>query len=212
MKRSIHFVIRMPTSQTFEKVESFIQSGKTDEVITISPHRKLPRGLDPITVRLVNRARREDEPFVLMTDLLDPKHTPEDLDHLYHLRWLLEELYKVEKGDYLGQRQFHAKSLDGVKQEAYAFGLFVTLSRLFMASASQEAEVDLSDLSQKRTLLAFAAYLTRLLLLKDRARLERIGGRLLERIARNTDPPRPGRSFPRRSFRPRPRWHAAGKK
>ncbi len=212
MKRSIHFVIRMRTSQTFEKVESFIQSGKTDEIVTISPHRNLPRGLDPITVRLVNRARREDEPFVLMTDLLDPKHTPEDLDHLYHLRWLLEELYKVEKGDYLGQRQFHAKSLDGVKQEAYAFGLFVALSRLFMASASQDAEVDLSDLSQKRAILAVAAYLTRLLLLKDRARLERIVGRLLERIARNTDPPRPGRSFPRRSFRPRPRWHAGGKK
>ncbi len=212
MKRSIHFVIRMRTSQTFEKVESFIQSGKTDEVITISPHRNLPRGLDPITVRLVNRARPENEPFVLMTDLLDPKHTPEDLDHLYHLRWLLEELYKVEKGDYLGQRQFHAKSLDGVKQEAYAFGLFVALSRLFRASASQDAEVDLSDLSQKRTILAVAAYLTRLLLLKDRARLERIVGHLLERIARNTDPPRPGRSFPRRSFRPRPRWHAGGKK
>ncbi len=134
------------------------------------------------------------------------------LHALYTKLWGDGCLTHVGTKGYLGQRQFHAKSLDGVKQEAYAFGLFVTLTRLFMASASQEAEVDLSDLSQKRTILAVAAYLTRFLLLKDRARLERIVGRLLERIARNTDPPRPGRSFPRRSFRPRPRWHAGGKK
>jgi hypothetical protein len=211
MRRSIHFVIRLPTNQTFEKVERFIESGKKDQVITIRPHRNLPRDLDPITVRLVNRARRENEPFVLVTDLLDPKYTPEDLDRLYHMRWPVEELYKIEKGDYLGQRQFHARSLDGVKQEAYAFGLFIALSRLFMASASEEAEMAFPDLSQKRSILAVAAYVTRLFLLKDRARLERIVGRLLERIARNTDPPRPGRSYPRRSFRPRPRWHARGK-
>ena len=90
--RSIHFVIRRPTNPTFEKVERFISSGKTDQIITILPHRNLPRGLDPITVRVVNRARREDEPFVLMTDLLDPKYTPEDLDQLYHLRWAVEIL------------------------------------------------------------------------------------------------------------------------
>ena len=126
--------------------------------------------------------------------------------------WRIEELYKLEKGDYLGQRQFHAKSLDGVKQEAYAFGLFIALSRLLMASSARSAEVPFSDLSQKRTILAVAAYLSRLLLLKDRKRLERIIARLLDRIARNTDPPRPGRSYVRRSFRPRPRWHAGGKK
>lgn len=105
----------------------------------------------------------------------------------------------------------HAKSFDGVKQEAYAFGLFIGLSRLFMASASESANVPFPDLSQKRAILAVAAYVTRILLLKDRAKLERIVGRLLDRIARNIDPPRPGRSYPRRSFRPRPRWHATGK-
>ncbi len=210
-RRSIHFVIRMPTSQTFTKVESFIASGETDQIITLFPQRNLPRHLEPITVRLVNCARPDGEPFILVTDLFDPKYTPETLDGLYHLRWGAEELYKLEQGDYLGQRQFHAKSLDGVKQEAYAFGLFISLSRLFMASAAESADVPFPDLSQKRAILAVASYVTRLLLQKNRRKLERIVGRLLERIARNTDPPRPGRSYPRRSFRPRPRWNATGK-
>ena len=210
-RRSIHFVIRMPTSQTFTQVERFIASGKTDQTITLFPPHDLPQHLDPITVRVVNCARPDDEPFVLVTDLFDPKHTPEILDGVYHRRWGAEELYKLEQGDYLGQRQFHAKSLDGVKQEAYAFGIFIGLSRLFMASASESANVPFPDLSQKRAILAVASYVTRILLLKDRAKLERIIGRLLERIARNIDPPRPGRSYPRRSFRPRPRWNATGK-
>jgi len=211
-RRGIHFVIRMPARQTFTQIERFLASGRTDRVLTLSPPRDLPQDLDPITVRAVNCARPDDEPFVLVTDLFDPELTPRTFDGLYHLRWGVEELYKLEQGDYLGQRQFHAKSVEGVRQEAYAFGIFISLSRMIMASAAEGAEVPFTDLSQKRGILAVASYLTRLILLGNRARLNRIVARLLERIARNIDPPRPGRSYPRRSFRPRPRWSATGKR
>ena len=211
-RRGIHFVIRMPTSHTFTRIERFIASEETDQAITLCPPHDLPQHLEPITVRAVNCARPDDEPFILVTDLFDPKCTPRHLDDLYHLRWGVEELYKLEKGDYLGQRQFHAKSLHGVRQEAYAFGLFIALSRLFMASAAEGADVPFSNLSQKRATLAVASYVTRIILLNDRAKLERCVGRLLDRIARNIDLPRPGRSYPRRSFRPRPRWGPTGKR
>ena len=212
LRRSVHFVIRMPAKGTFTLIERFVESGAKDAIITLQPPRDLPGHLDPISVRVVNCVRPNGEPFVLVTDLLDPKYTPEILDELYHRRWQVEELYKIEAGDYLNQRQFHAKSFDGVKQEAYAFGLFITLSRLFMASASESAGVPFVDLSQKRSILAVAAYITRVFLLNDRAKLERIIGRLLARIARNLDPKRPGRSYPRRSFRPRPPWGSKGKR
>jgi len=212
LRRSIHFVIRMPTGCTFTKVERFVESGETDQIIILFPPKDLPRHLEPITLRVVNCARPNDEPFILVTDLIEPKHTPAILDDLYHQRWAAEELYKLEQGDYLGQRQFHAKSFDGVKQEAYAFGLFIALSRFLMATAAQSINVAFPDLSQKRAILAVATYVTRLLLQDDPAKLQRIIGRLLERIARNIDPPRPGRSYQRRSFRPRRRWNALGRK
>lgn len=212
LHRSVHFVIRMPAKGTFNLIERFVESGAKDAIITLSPPRDLPGHLDPITVRVVNCARPSGKPFVLVTDLADAKYTPEMLDELYHSRWQVEELYKVESGDYLSQHQFHAKSFDGVKQEAYAFGLFITLSRLFMASASESEDVPFADLSQKRSILAVAAYITRIFLLKDGAKIEKIMGRLLARIARNLDPKRPGRSYPRRSYRPRPQWGSMGKR
>jgi len=96
-------------------------------------------------------------------------------------------------------------------QEVYAFGLFVAISRTFMASAARSHAVPFADLSQKRAILAVASYITRLALRADRRALQNIVNRLLERIARNIDPPRPGRSFARRSFRPRPPWSGRGK-
>jgi hypothetical protein len=211
LRRKIHFVIRMPTSETFTEVERFIASGETDQRVTLSTPHNVPGDHDPITLRVVNCQRPDDEAFILISDLFNRKLTPDIFDTLYHFRWTAEELYKLEEGDYLGQRQFHAKSYDGVKQEAYAFGLFVTISRLLMATAAESTNVPFLDLSQKRSILAVAGYITRLLLLKDIAKLGQIIGRLLERIARNIDSPRPGRSYPRRSFRPRPRWNAKGK-
>jgi len=162
-------------------------------------------------VRVVNLAEPDEEPFTLLTDLLDPAYTAADLDDLYHLRWKVEELYKLEKGDYLGQGQFHAKALPGVKQEVYAFGLFVAISRTFMATAANAHGVSFANLSQKRAILAVASYITRLALEAAPMAMQGVLSRLLERIARNIDPPRPGRSLPRRSFRPRPPWGARGK-
>jgi hypothetical protein len=210
-ERSIHFVMRMPVRQTFSKVSQFAASGKAEAILDLCPPRDLPRDLSSVRVRVVNLAAPDEEPFILITDLVDPAYTADDLDELYHLRWKVEELYKVEKGDYLGQKQFHAKSLPGVKQEVYAFGLFVAISRRFMATSAKSHAVPFADLSQKRAILAVAAYITRLALRANRLAMQDIVNRLLERIARNIDPPRPGRSFARRSFRPRPPWGPRGK-
>jgi hypothetical protein len=193
-------------------VVRFASSGEEDAILLLDPPKTLPDRLPSLTVRAVNLASPNEEPFVLLTDLMDATtYSADDLDDVYHLRWQVEELYKLAKGDYLGQGQFHAKSLPGVKQEVFAFALFIAISRTFMASAAETHAVPFSDLSQKRALLAVASYITRLALRNDRAAIQDMVSRLLQRIARNIDPPRPGRSFTRRSYRPRPPWGARGK-
>ena len=150
---------------------------------------------------------------VLITDLEEAEFSWQESAELYHLRWAAEEFYKLEKGDYLGQGQFHSKSYDGLKQEVYAFALFISIARALTAASAEATGVPYRHIYQKTAVLAVADYLTRLLLLEEREdELRSVTALLLERISRTIVPPRPGRSYPRRSYRPRPPWTPTGKK
>lgn len=127
------------------------------------------------------------------------------------MRWEVELFYRLEKGDYLGHGQFHARSPEGVVQEVHAMLLFTALSRYFMAAAARLHDVPFSEVSQKGAILPTAAYLTRMFLAADERAASDLMTRLLERISRLTDKARPKRSCPRRSFKPRPRWGAGGR-
>ena len=157
------------------------------------------------------RERRDGRTLLLATDLPPEKFTAEELDDVYHLRWAVEELYKLESGSYLGQGQFHAKTLDGVKQEIGALGLFINMTRIFMAAAAEVVEEPYRHISQKTAVLAVAAYVTRLLLEERDDEVRRLVARLLRRIGRNIVKPRPGRSYPRVSYKPQSRWTPNGK-
>jgi hypothetical protein len=54
------------------------------------------------------------------------------------MRWEIEEYYKVVKGDYLGQGQFHSESVAGVEQELQALALFVASSRVEVVNAAPD--------------------------------------------------------------------------
>jgi len=212
LARGVHFVVRMPTRGTFREVERFARSGATDRLLLLE-NPNPGRGVRPssITLRAIARSRTNTGDFVLLTDLDDARYTPRQFDDLYHRRWQIEEFYKLEKGDYLGQRQFHALRPDGVRQEVLALALYMALTRLLMAQASAETGTPYDELSQKTCVLAVAAYLTRLLLTSASSSPEAEMAALLARMARTRIQKRPGRSYPRRSYRPRPRWNAFGK-
>ncbi len=95
--------------------------------------------------------------------------TRSDLGALYRLRWNIETFYKLEKGVYLGQGQFHSESVDGVMQEIYALALFVAITRYTMASAARKTGVPYEALSPKSGCLGFGAYVVRLLLASSKA-------------------------------------------
>jgi hypothetical protein len=212
LARGIHFVVRMPARGTFREVERFASGDETDgRLVLEEPGSHALDRPSSITVRAVARRGPERDDFILITDLTDRSYTPRRLDDLYHRRWQIEEFYKLQKGDYLGQGQFHALYPEGVQQEILALALYMAMTRLLMAHAASVTDTPYDELSQKASVLAVAAYLTRLLLEYKSSSPEENLAALLARIARARIPKRPGRSFPRRSYRPRPRWNAYGK-
>ena len=203
-------MIRNPVRSTFKAVERFLDKGKTDGIIELCPSGRLQATKGAIRVRIRVAHRDGLAPLILLTDLSQDEFTGSELEEIYRSRWAVEEFYKVGKGDYLGQGQFHAMTLKGLKQEVCAFALYITLTRQLTASAAKAAGTSPRNISQKGSILSVAAYLTRLLLERRPAECSRILDRVMNRIARNTTKERPGRSYPRRSFKPTPRWGAAG--
>jgi hypothetical protein len=97
-----------------------------------------------------------------------------------------------------------------VEQELHALLLFIAITRLCMSGAARAAGGEYPSLSQKAAVLGTAHYLTRILISDRDEEASRTLHRLFQRIVRPPKKPRPGRSFPRRSFRPRLRWGPSG--
>lgn len=209
----IDFVIRVPISSGFKAVDDFLHSGGDDYRILVPPptgHSMRDRG--PIEVRALRIMVPDCEPTVLLTSLRRSEFSKAQLAELYHRRWEIEEFYKLAKGDYLGQGQFHAQSANGVRQEIHAVALFVGVTRYLMAAAAEEHDLPYESLSPKAGVLGLAAYVTRLLLAGDADAIVTALAQLIKRIVRTRDPRRPGRSAPRRSFRPTPKWGPGGRR
>jgi len=207
----IDFLVRVPAEHSFDAVTTFRESGGSDYRVVLAPARDAQRGDEPVELRAVKlKSPNGDESFYL-TSLRRAHFSRTQIAELYHLRWQAEEFFKLEKSAYFDQRQFHARSALGVRQEILAQAIYVVLARFLLATAADHVDAHYHDLSVKSAVLALADYLTRLCL-DDPDRALRFLPRLLDRIARTRDKRRPGRSCPRRSFKPGPRWGPKGRR
>lgn len=207
--RGVFFIARCPN--IFSAVAQALKAGARDRRVTLLPTRRSADwNAPPLDLRLVVRRQGHEEPWVLLTNLPE-KFSGGDVEQGYRLRWPVEEFYKLIQGDYLGQHQFHAQTVNGVLQEVHALALYANLSRWIMLRAAAQQGVPYEHLSQKGGFLSVQDFLTRLLLAPTVQRFTRWLVRLMQRIARALDPPRPGRSFPRRSYRPRSCWGPSGR-
>ena len=211
-ERDIDFVIRVPKAHTFGAVDTFLASGGTDYRLLIEPPAGGKPGSMPIEVRAVRTSSPDEETIVILTSLRRCNITTEQVLELYRMRWRIEETYKAIKSRYLDQHQLHAKNRHGVVQEVLALILFVAISRFLTAAASVEHDVPIDEVSLKGAILSLAAYVTRIVLCRDPELANRWLAALLLRIARAREKRRRGRSFPRRSFKPSPRWGSAGRR
>ena len=198
----IDVVVRVPMTGTFEALNTFVQSGGDDYRLLLRP------GLE---VRAVRIDCSDKEPWYLLTSLRRADVTLSQMGLLYHLRWVIEEFFKLLKSDHFSQRQFHAKSVAGVEQEIQVQLLFAAIARLLAAQAAKDNDVPLHDIVTKSSILALAEHVVQIFLLDDHERSSADHPRLLRRVARQRLRRRPNRSCPRRSFKPGPRWNSRGR-
>ena len=211
-ERGIDFVIRVPKSGSFEAIQAVQDSSGDDYLMVIPPSAAAARaGATATKVRCVRIDVGVDDPWLLFTSLRRSEVTLAKLRDLYHMRWEIEEFYKLLKSDAFSLRQMHAKSVFGVEQELLAQLTLAAMSRLLMANAVAEHLPEVVDLSPKAGVLALASDIVRLMLCDDPERRLQHHASLLRRLARRRLEHRPGRSCPRRSFKPGPRWNSKGK-
>jgi len=211
LEQRVDFVVRVPAEGGYLAVEEFTRSGRVDADVTLTPAPGTRAGkISSKTLRAVRSIGPEGQLRILLTSLPRSQFTRESICALYERRWQVELFYRLEKSDYVGHHQFHAKSPEGVRQEVFAFLLYTAITRTLMAAAARKHGVTYPRMSQKSALLATARVLTMILLECDPRCLRRVLPALLRRLAVRLEPIRPRRSCPRRSFKPRPRWEPKG--
>ncbi len=211
LDNEIDFLIRVPAKETFDALVDFRESGRDDCRIKVAPASDPRCGEQPIALRAVKLTASGGEDSFYVTTLPQTHFPRAQIAELYRLRWQAEEFFKLEKSVYLDPRQFHARSALGVQQEILAQAIYVLIARFLLAAAAEHVGADYHHLSVKSAALALADYITRLCL-QDPEHALRVLPRLLDRIARTRDKPRPGRLCPRRSFKPGPRWGPMGRR
>lgn len=225
----IHAVFRLQKT-SFKVIRDFFSSSDTDIIVTIDPTSRRKRAIRvkhpdieivPIQIRLV-KYQAGDHTYCLGTTLVDQNQYSDiqDFIDIYHSRWGVEELYKVSKRIFLIE-DFHAKTKRGVKQEIFAHFVLITMNRIF----ANQADVDLNQSSTsginktvqtsptqtnmiktnfKNCIHVFSRNLEELLLLQTKMN-SAIKRTYLLIIGRNQKQ-RPGRSYPRKSMKPRTKW------
>ena len=222
----VHAIFRLPKSTSTE-IESFVASNESDRIATILPSKRAQTnikkehpGIDivPLKMRLMKYEVR-GKPYCLGTTLVDPRHRYplQDFIDVYHSRWGVEELYKISKRTFAIE-DFHARSERGVKQELFAHFVLITMNRLFANQSDLELNAagpssPNSDLPEttpavqtnfKNCIHVLERKLEELLLL--RTRVKAVIQSAFDIITGRHHKVRPGRSFPRRSMKPEPRW------
>lgn len=173
--------------------------------------------------------------FRLGTTLVEEhqRYALQEFMDVYHARWGVEELYKISKR-VIEVEDFHAKSERGIKQEVFAHFVLITMSRLFANQADDQlnpnVSTDLPTLQAppsatpgetdaakaklktnfKNCIHVFARSLEQLLILRER--VATVVQKVFKCIVGQYQRVRPGRSYPRKSMRPDPRWRPSKNK
>jgi hypothetical protein len=141
-----HFLCRCPAESTFAAVESFVRSGKQEDVIWIDPSNKYRRQLSlrerkklkPIRLRVIKLLSPDGTLSVLLTNLFGKRRFPRsEIIALYFRRWEVESYYRDEKV-FLEIVKFHSKTSHSIRQELFAAMIMSVISRTLMALSPSE--------------------------------------------------------------------------
>ncbi len=150
-EKGIDFCMRAQLKGRGKVIEDFVASGEKDKVFeftcTTDNSRKRCEGLgldtNSVRCRLVRIELKGGETEILVTSLLDSALFPyEYFEELYHLRWPVEEDYKLLKYR-LEIENFSGKSVEAIHQDFYA--------KIFMANLTSALAFDANNEIEQKT-------------------------------------------------------------
>jgi hypothetical protein len=189
----------------------FAASGQNDAIIELEPSRTIVKnlyknGIDtlPLKLRFIKIKLESGEDEVLITSLLDSSYKYDWFKRLYHMRWGVEESFKVDKHQ-LRMEDFSGYSVQSIMQEFNAMILLSNLAMVF--SHVEERETQKKKLKYKVSVtLAISKFRENLVTLFKNIRNLEIMEKLMKVIWNNTIPIRDGRTSERNVYRRR-RYH-----
>lgn len=143
-----NFCARVAVGSWTSITEPFLQSGENEQVIDYTPSKeikaecqRLGLGADPMKLRLIRIELSSGETEILITSLTDTRRFSYSLfKELYHLRWPVEEAYKLLKCR-IEIENFTGKSVLATQQDFFARILMFNLTSMLIAPIDQQAEV-----------------------------------------------------------------------
>jgi hypothetical protein len=211
-RRGIDFIARSATRSCFDAVLKFVSSGLEHDHLTLVRNRRSKNPDVPKTMKVrAMRFREGEDCMVLLTSLSGRTASRSELAMLYKARWSIEGAYKILKVDGFGMDTMHSKTVDGVKQEITARLLFMALSQHLLVQAARWSRKQPHELAPKAARCALAHVEVLLLLTLGSFVASALVARCLDSVARSRAEKRKGRSFERRSYKPRNRWDPKGK-
>lgn len=210
-----YFIFRCPAQSTFPAVMAFIQQGKDEDYITITPstnyvHRstaKQRRKAYLIHLRVIRLDSPDGTTSVLLTNLpKKPAFAKERIIALYFRRWAIEGQYRNEKS-MLRIEQFHSKEGNGIRQELFAVLIMTVLARTLMVLASNNLHSDSRECQFKNAIMTLASQAA--VLVPDNPEVAAaIFSEILDRIAaiKYYRPKAPRPPQPRVTKRPHSKW------
>jgi Transposase DDE domain len=151
-------IFRLRAEGNFKAIQEFIECGKDEEIISVSPEISNTRNhilkhnpevtIEPLKVRLI-KCKVEGKLYYFATTVFDRSIRATQIVKAYEARWAIEELYKVSKC-LIGVEDFHGKTDRGVKQELYAGLLLITLTRIAANKCEDEINATLNKSKKKK--------------------------------------------------------------
>ena len=218
-KKGLHFIMRLPLSNSFAEALAFAASQEKDAVIDFDLKQgsrqrdktlqqvvtQLPSSM--LRLRLLRFALPSGETEYLISDLTDPHQYPYALFYqAYGLRWAVETQFRVEQMQ-LEIENFSGKKKDSVLQEFHASILCSNLQAVLALDAGQrrtqkQAGKPLKHAYKINRAVSLGLLKDELLsLLDNRQSLEEAYEQLVTKMQRFVISSPPGRKFPRKRKR-----------
>jgi hypothetical protein len=218
LSKGSHFIVRM--KPYWLPVKEFVKSRKKDITITMEVpdgdyeryRQQFPTMRKTMKCRMVKVLAENGEEQILCTSLLDPvKYKLQELGELYHVRWGIEEGYKMYKAR-VQVEAFSGKTATAVKQDIYAKAMMMTMCAALAFPIEERVYKEYKE-DQKKGLVKHLRKINRtfaywsakgiLIGMFIKQMIRRALAVFDKEVQSNTEIVRPGRSSPRKKKPPR---------